>query len=233
MKSDFHITLSIQSIRLCILIGLFASVTVVVCNTILYSYGNIAFWPQWALNLAYWAGSMVLAFAALGFVPTYFALRPAGQFWAIVTSGFLAYFVALGSVGHGSFFPYYSILQAIEVNPKEKIIEDLLVPIQTYNQFLFLVCILILLLGSVFYSVLILVKPTVYPKWMAFCNPALITLPIYILASTEGIYPPLKIVANGIGFHLGLSSHFLLTYYFLRQSSERGKMRTDIKVSTD
>ncbi len=233
MRNNFHITLSMQSIRLFMFVGLFASVTVVVCNTILYSYGNIAFWPQWALNLSYWAGSMVLAFAALGFVPTYFALRPAGQFWAIVTSGFLAYFVALGSVGHGSFFPYYSILQAIEVNSKEKILEDFLVPIQTYNQFLFLVCILILLLGSVFYSVLILVKPTIYPKWMAFCNPALITLPIYLLASAKDIHPIIRIASNGIGFHLGLSGHFLLTYYFLRQSSEQKKVRADVKITTN
>ena len=233
MRRDFHITLSMQSIRLCMLIGLFASVTVVICNTILYSYENIAFWPQWALNLSYWAGSIVLAFAALGFVPTYFALRPAGQFWAIVTSGFLAYFVALGSAGHGSFFSYYSVLQATEVNPEEKVLEALLAPIQTYNQFLFLACVLILLLGSVFYSVLILVKPTVYPKWMIFCNPALITLPIYILSSTEDIYPLLRIVSNGIGFHLGLSGHFLLTYYFLRQSSEQKKVRADVKITTN
>ena len=196
---EFEIKLSLSSLKFFTYVGVFASVTVITCNTILFSFGDIVNAPQWALNLSYWAGSMVLAFAAPGFVPTYFALRSAGSFWALTSSGFLAYFLALGSSGHGSFFAHYSVLQAVHNTPDIKELEALVVPLQTYNNFLFFVAVLILFLGSLFYSITVLTRKTIYPKWMALCNPFLIVLIISIPATIEGVPGIVKIISKGIG----------------------------------
>lgn len=213
---EFEKKFSLSSLKFFTYVGVFASVTVITCNTILFSFGDIVNAPQWALNLSYWAGSMVLAFAALGFVPTYFALRSAGRFWVFTSGGFLAYFLALGSSGHGSFFAHYSVLQAVHNTPNIKELEALVAPLQTYNNFLFFFAILILFLGSLFYSITILTRKTIYPKWMALCNPFLIVLIVSIPATIEGVPGIAKIISKGIGFHLGFIIHFILTYNFIR-----------------
>ncbi|MGD1890477.1 MAG: DUF6796 family protein [Cyclobacteriaceae bacterium] len=216
LDQEFEIKFSLRSLKFLTYVGVFASVTVITCNTIMFSFGDTANWPQWALNLSYWAGSIVLAFAAVGFIPTYFALRLAGRFWVLASGGFLAYFLALGSSGHGSFFANYSIQQAIHNTPSIKELEALAVPLQTYNNFLLFAAVIFLFLGSVFYSVTVFTKKTMYPKWMALCNPFLIVVLISIPAMIEGAPSIVKIVSKGIGFHLGFILHYILTYNFIR-----------------
>ena len=215
---EFQIKFNLNSLKLLTYAGVFASATVITCNTILYSFGfdNFANWSQWALNLSYWAGSMVLAFAAIGFIPTYFALCSAGKVLALASSGFLAYFLAVGSSGHGSFFAHYSILQAVQNTPGIKELEALVIPLQTYNYFLFFVAILMLFLGSLFFSITVLTRKTMYPKWVVICNPFLIALIVIIPGEIEGVPSIVKTVSRGIGFHLGLIIHYILTYRFVR-----------------
>ena len=215
----YQITLSQNILRLCSIAGILASVTVMTCNTILYSFGgDFSNWPQWAINLSYWAGSIVLAFAAIGFVPTYIAIRPSGRFWAICIAGFLAYFVALGSAGHGSISAYYSVLKAIETNPGQTVLTELALPVKNYYGFLMAVCIGALFLGSMFYSFVVFFKDTLYPKWMALWNIFLITLIIYLLSDVQAFSEIARIVLKGIGFHLGLTGHFIFTYIFVNKS---------------
>ncbi|MEM9673128.1 MAG: DUF6796 family protein [Cyclobacteriaceae bacterium] len=215
-NQKFEIQFNANALKFFSAAGLSASLIVIICNTTLYSFGDLGDWPQWALNLSYWAGSIALAFAGIGFIPTYFALRPAGSFWAVSSSGVLAYFLALGSSGHGSFFAHYSILQAVHNSPGIQELETLVLPIQTYNYFLFFSAIFILFLGSVLYSITVAVRPTLYPRWMALWNPLLIALITIIPGEIEGIPDTVRILSRGIGFHLGLAGHFMLTYYFLR-----------------
>ena len=216
LNQRFEIKFNLSSLGFLTYVGVFASLTVIICNTILFSFGETVNWPQWALNLSYWAGSMVLAFAAIGFIPTYFAFRSAGRFWAFVSGGFLAYFLALGSSGHGSFFANYSIQQAIQNTPGVKELEALAVPIQTYNNFLLFAAVTFLFLGSVFYCITILTRKTIYPKWMALCNPFLIVVVVSVPAMIEGLPVIVKVVSKGIGFHLGFIIHYILTYHFIR-----------------
>ena len=219
LDKAFEIKFSLNSLKFFSYVGVFSSLTVITCNTILFSFGDMVNSPQWALNLSYWAGSMVLAFAALGFIPTYFALRSAGRCWVLASSGFLAYFLALGSSGHGSFFAHYSVLQAVHHAPNIEELEALVVPLQTYNHFLFFVAIFILFLGSVLYSITVLTRKTMYPKWMALCNPFLIVLIVSIPAKIESVPSIVKIISRGIGFHLGFIIHFILTYKFIHSYS--------------
>ena len=217
--NQYQITLSQSSLRLCSAIGILASIIVMTCNTILYSFGgDVSIWPQWAINLSYWAGSIVLAFAAIGFVPTYMAIRPSGRSWAILVVGFLAYFVALGSAGHGSASAYYNILQAIEADPGQDVLTRLAAPIHTYYIFLMAVCIGALFLGSMLCSFVVFSKDTLYPKWMALWNIFLITLIIYVLGEVQAFPEMARIILKGIGFHLGLTGHFILTYIFVNKS---------------
>lgn len=218
MKDGIQLTLNLRTIRLFSIAGVFASLTVFTVNTILYSYGgDVSLWPQWAINLSYWAGSIVLAFAAIGFIPTYLALRPSGRFWAIAIAGSLAYFVALGSAGHGSVSAYYNVLQAIENNPNQQVLTDLVTPIHGYYNFLMAVCLGALFLGSTIYSIIVLIKPTLYPKWMALWNIFFIALIIYLLGDIQAFPEMARIILKGIGFHLGLLGHFILTYFFVRK----------------
>lgn len=219
VDQKFDIKFNVRTIRFLSMVGLFASITVITCNTILYAYGDIADWPQWALNLAYWGGSIVLAFAALGFIPTYFALKPSGMFWSISSAGFLAYFVALGSAGHGSFFPLYSILQAVENSPGHPPLDALVSPFRTYTNVLLLTCVLSLFLGSVLYSITVALKTTLYPRWMAVWNPFAIAFLTIVPSQIEGIPLVIKVLSQGIGFHLALGGHFILTYYVLKKST--------------
>lgn len=216
LDQEFEIKFSLSSLKFLTYVGVFASLTVITCNTIMFSFGDTANWPQWALNLSYWAGSMVLAFAALGFIPTYFALRSAGRFWVLASGGFLAYFLALGSSGHGSFFANYSIQQAIQNAPSIKELDALAVPLQTYNSFLLFAAVTFLFLGSVFYCITILTRKTMYPRWMALSNPFLIVVIVSVPAMIEGVPNIVKIVSKGIGFHLGFIIHYILTYHFIR-----------------
>ena len=219
MTTSFQLTLSISAIRFCSFAGILASITVMTCNTILYSYGGeVSVWPQWAMNLSYWAGSIALAFAALGFVPTYFALRPSGRRWAIAISGLLGYFVALGTAGHGSVSAYYNVLQAIEIHPNDDVLTQLAHPIETYYNFLMFVCISALFVGSILYSFVVFFRKTLYPKWMAVWNIFLITLIIFIVGDLQTLPEIARIILKGIGFHLGLLGHFVLTYHFLRKN---------------
>lgn len=217
------LVLDIQILERLTFVGLLGSVMVIVCNSTLYFHGDISDWPQWALNLSYWGGSAAIALIAVAFIPTYVALRSAGRFWSSAPSLMLAYFTALGSAGHGSFFANYSVRQMLVRSESSGLdvqaLEVLLPVIETYNGAIFGVCLFFLFFGSLFYSLAVIFKTTLYSRWMALWNPFAISLlttsPSFI--STEPSF--WRSLSLGVGFHLALIGHFLLTRYVLRKSA--------------
>ncbi|MEM9191158.1 MAG: hypothetical protein AAGF12_18390 [Myxococcota bacterium] len=198
--------------------GMLGSLTVVICNTTLYGHGELEHWPQWGLNLAYWAGSAGLAFAGLGFLPTYVALRPAGRSWAAPPAVLLGYFLALGSAGHGSYFALYSVHQSLlssSGSAPSADLEALRTTLETYTLVMTLIPVTALLVGSVWYSLAVLLRPTLLPRWMAAWNLFAISAVGFVLVELEVLPSVLHGTLKGFGFHLGVLPYFVLTYVFL------------------
>ncbi|MEM9456909.1 MAG: hypothetical protein AAGF11_22210 [Myxococcota bacterium] len=218
-NQPLDVRIDFKTQRILLFAGLVGSVTVVVCNTIMGSYGELDDWSQWSMNLAYWAGSIGLAFAGLGFVPTYVALRPAGFMWAAPPAALLGYFLALGSAGHGSFFAHYSAVQAVNAAAEDPAIlpalEALRSTLALYNLVMFLVPVSVLLIGSMWFSITVLTRPTLYPRWMAAWNIFVIALVTFVIGELEFLPDLIQLVFRGLGFHLGISGYFLLSLHFL------------------
>jgi len=223
-----EIRLGFSTQRALLTVGLIGSLTVVLCNTILYAHGDLVDWPSWALNLAYWGGSIALAFAGVGFVPTYTALRPAGPVWAAPPAALLAFFLALGSAGHGAFFPHYRVLRAVRgAHDSETIaaLESVRVEVAMDNLVMLCVPVFVLLVGSVWYSLTVWLRPTLYPRWMAAWNPFALSCVVMMVAMWSPDGSAVHILAKGLGFHLALSGYFLLSLYFLTRAW--GELRHD------
>lgn len=213
----FRIGLDAQ--RGLLILGLVGSLTVATCNTIMCTHGDIALWPEWSLRLAYWAGSFALAFAGLGFLPTYTMLRPAGVSWAAPPAILLGGFLALGSAGHGSFFAHYRILRWLALDPTlEPAMGGLRDEIALDNLVMVLIPVAVLFVGSMWYSAAVLTRPTLYPRWMAGWNIFAISAVVFGVAETAVDGELVQGVARGLGFHLGVSGYFLLCLYALAKA---------------
>lgn len=205
------------------LLGIVGSLTVVTGNTIMYAYGEEAHAPQWALNTAYWAGSMALAFAGVGFYQTYVALRPAGDGLAMPPAILLAYFFALGSAGHGSFFAPWELEQALldaDIGAQEvNAISALKADLQLHNNVLLLVPFTCLAIGSLWYSYIVFFKATLYPRWMGCLNLFLIAVSVFAAVVFANLTPLAETVLRGLGFHLGALMYFAVSLAVLLRRS--------------
>jgi len=167
---DVHLTF--RALEVFFALSVFASLTVATCNTLVVAHGDILSWPHWAMNLAYWAGSITLASAGVGMgMMTYVALRPAGIRWALPPALLLGYFLSLGSAGHGSFFPVYDVYQVFVATAEGSEAHDTVAALRLrmgmHMFVLFLTPVAILAVGSIWASVTIAFRPTLLPRWMA------------------------------------------------------------------
>lgn len=206
-----------RTVQIFFALTVFASLTVATCNTMVVGHGDISNWPGWSINLAYWAGSISLAMAGAGmFFVTYLALRPAGRRWALPPALLFGLFLSLGAVGHGSFFPLYQTHQLMVGFPEgseiRTVIEELRGQMRWHMIVLFLTPVAVLLVGSVWFSITVWFRPTLYPRWMAAVNLFVIALITFTLGEQTFLPTPIKVLFQGLGFHGGLLLYYLLTY---------------------
>lgn len=216
-----NITLSFRVVQACSIFGIVGSLTVVVGNTILYAHGEPQAWSQWSLNLAYWAGSIALPVASLGYVQLLVGLRPAGTWWATPPVVFLMYFFALGSAGHGSVFPVYEFWQGFaqpnKAQPFIGPIAELKSDLQRHMSVLMLVAVGSMAMGSFWFSASVWFKRTLYPRWMALFNVFMISALTIGVSQIEAIPSPIRTVAAGFGFHLGALALMISSLLILRR----------------
>ena len=216
-----EIILSFRLIQVFAILGVFGSLTVVVCNTILYAHGEPEAWSQWSLNLAYWAGSVALPIAALGYLQLFVGLRPAGKWWAGPPASLLMYFFALGSAGHGSVFPVYEIWQGLphleKGHPSLAEINELKNDLERHMGALMFADAISMVVGSFWFSASVLFKRTLYPRWMAFLNVFAISALTIGISQIDAVPSPIRIIAAGLGFHLGALTLMVTSLIILRR----------------
>ncbi|MEM7335365.1 MAG: hypothetical protein AAF490_25025 [Chloroflexota bacterium] len=218
ITSSKELVLGDKALKFFSILGILGSLTVVIFNTIVFSQGDYPLYPQGAVNRAYWFGSMALAIGGLGFYQVYIALRPAGFYWASPPAFFLAFFMTLGSAGHGSFIPVMEVDQILTLSllsETESALEGLRVELELHNQVLLFTAMGSLAIGSIWYSVTVFFKETLYPKWMGFINIFLITMIVFFLPSFVSLPRFFLKLLEGFGFHLGILSFMGLSLYHL------------------
>ncbi|MFW9997517.1 MAG: DUF6796 family protein [Candidatus Odinarchaeota archaeon] len=172
-------------IRECGIIGIVASLGVLVADLFIYGRSDsfeslpplkrAAGLPLWRLNTGNALGIGLIPFVALGFVPLFYALLPSGFFMAFIVTGLFVYFFGMGPGAHASTVDHYLLHRAREkysINSPETNALDSVISEQgkIYDVLVWLVRVP-LLLGSLVYSVLVLMGNTCLPVWMAIINP--------------------------------------------------------------
>ncbi|MEN0065968.1 MAG: hypothetical protein AAGA48_27755 [Myxococcota bacterium] len=228
-NEDLDVRIPFRTLRWFLLLSVVGSVTVATCNTLVVAHGDIQNWPMWSMNLAYWAGSMTLAFSSVGIVlVTFVGLRPAGLAWALPPALLFGYFLALGSAGHGSFFPLYEthqvMLAAPEGSEARTVVEGLRGQMRLNMFVLFFTPVTLLAIGSIWYSLVVFFRSTLFPRWMGLVNLFAIALATFTLGEQTFIPEPFKTLFQGFGFHGGLLTYYALAYTFLaRRDRESGE----------
>lgn len=213
-----EVVLGDKALKLFSILGILGSLTVVIFNTIAFSQADYPLYPQGAVNRAYWFGSMALAIGGLGFYQMFIALRPAGFYWAAPPAFFLAFFMAIGSAGHGSFVPVMEVDQILELSllsETESALEGLRAELQLHNQVLLITAMTSMAVGSLWYSVTVFFKETLYPRWMGFINIFLITMIVFFVPFNDFLPRFFVKLLEGFGFHLGILSFMGLSLYHL------------------
>jgi len=80
---------------------------------------------------------------------------------------------------------------------------------------MFVTPVTVLAIGSLWYSLAVLIRPTLYPRWMAAVNLFLIAVVTFTLGEQTFVPEPLKTLCQGMGFHGGLLAYYALTYTYL------------------
>ncbi|MEN0068547.1 MAG: DUF6796 family protein [Myxococcota bacterium] len=218
--SQASIAIDFQTVQLSAVLGMLGSLTVIVCNTTLYLHGDPAQWSQWSLNLAYWAGSIALPVASLGYLQLLVGLRPAGRWWSVPPVIALMYFFALGSAGHGSCFPVYEFWQGFEQSAEALTIApvaDLKTDLERHMGVLMSVAMAAMFIGSMWFSATVWFKETLYPRWMAFLNVFMISVPVVVVSQIDVLPDIIQIIAAGLGFHLGAIALMMTSLLMLRR----------------
>jgi hypothetical protein len=179
----------IETVRVCGVVGILASLGMLVADILLYgrsdSFKRLPFieraagLPFWRLNVANALGVGLIPIVALGFVPLFYALRPSGVFAALVVAGSFVYFMGMGAGTHASTVDQYLLHRARERqtnnSPEAKVLDSVISEQGKLQCLLSWMVRIALLLGSLIYSVLVLIGNTHLPAWMAIINPFLLT----------------------------------------------------------
>jgi hypothetical protein len=181
------------AIRTCGIIGIVASLVIVVADIFLLGRKDsfiriptkkrtVGF-PFWRINVGNALGIGLIPLVAFGFVPLFFALRPAGLIAAWVGPGLLGYVFGVGSGGH-SYYAYNGIVHRIQeglpVNsPEARVLEAVSNDHKKLFNTVGFLTIGAYFIGSFAYSIIVLTMHTHFPMWMALINPCLITAIAY------------------------------------------------------
>lgn len=125
------------------------------------------------LLLGHYLGVVAILIEIAGFWAVYRALRPAGERYALPFFLMNAFGAMLGAAFHATFVFVGLTLQAQArvTGTQYSEFAELLASFNTARIGLALPALAAIMLGSLLYAFTVGFKPTLYPRWMAFCNP--------------------------------------------------------------
>lgn len=180
-------------ILICGLVGIVASLGVVVADILLLGRGDsftsvppkkrtVGF-SFWRISIGTTLGVCLIPLVAIGFVPLFYALRPSGLLGSCIAVGLFGYVFGMGSGGH-TFYAYNGIVHRVgEKLTCNSQCTEVLESISNDHKKVFLgmssILLIAYLAGSLAYSCLVLTGKTHLPAWMAAINPFLFTMVAY------------------------------------------------------
>jgi len=199
-------------IRVCGIIGIIASLGMLVADIFIYGRSDsfkhlpplkrAVGLPLWRLNIGNALGVGLIPFVALGFAPLFYALLPSGFFMAFIVTGLFVYFFGMGSGAHASTVDQYLLHRtrekysnnSLEIKALDSVINE---QGKIHNILIWMVRVP-LFIGSLLYSILVLIGNTYLPVWMTIINPFLLTaFAIYserwMPSSIAGYLYPIKV----------------------------------------
>lgn len=210
-------------VRICGLAGIFASLVMIVADTIFLgrweSYTQFPVesrtvgFPFWRLNVGSTLGVCLIPFVAVGFVPVYYALRPAGLIPAAVTIGLLVYFIGMAPGAH-VYYANNGIIQGErkglpDNSPESRVLATIASDQRRIFMGMGYIILTAYLLGSLLYSVLVVSGKTSLPAWMAIINPFALTAAAY--TSSSWVPSVISGYLSPISVYVGVTTLEILT----------------------
>jgi hypothetical protein len=161
------------------------------------------------LLLGHYLGVVAILVEIAGFWSVYRALRPAGEHYALPFFLMNAFGAMLGAAFHATFVFVGLTLQAQSrvTEPVSSEFTELLANFNTARIGLAIPALAAIVIGSLLYAFVVGFKPTLYPRWMAFCNPLVFLLLIVALTLTVPrsalVLAPTAINVSHLLFFLG------------------------------
>ncbi len=219
--------LSETTIRICGIIGILASLVMIVADTIFLGRwesfkqfpveSRTVGFPFWRLNVGSTLGVCLIPFVAAGFVPTYYALKPSGPAMAAITTGLLVYFIGMAPGAH-VYYANNGIIQGLKKQLPAHSPESLVLDAVSFDQrkiFMGMGYIILAayFFGSILFSILVLIGKSSLPVWMAIINPFFLTAAAY----TSSIWAPSVISGylSPVSVYIGVTPLQILTLTLL------------------
>ncbi len=216
-----------STIQICGMLGIFASVGVVIADSILLGRSDSDSFmispkrtvgmPFWRIKVGNLLGLCLIPLVALGFLPLFYALEPIGFFPALITTGLLGYVFILGPGGH-TFYAYngsvYRVREGLAKNsPEAKALDSVMQEHEKILTPLKKMILPIFLIGSLVYSIVVLTGMALLPTWMAIINPFLLST----IAGFAHRWAPTKIAGyiQAAGMYAGVIPLQVLTLLFM------------------
>lgn len=208
---------SVILFRVCGLIGIVASLVMIVADTIFLGRSEsfkhypvrsrtVGF-PFWRLNVGSTLGVCLIPFVAVGFVPLFFALKPAGLIWDFLITGLLVYFIGMAPGAHVYYANNGIIQDLLKKFPEDSPEANVLNAVSRDQRRIFLGMGVIILtayfLGSIALSILVLTGKTSLPVWMAAINPFILTAVAY--TSTHWAPPAISGFLSPVSVYVGVT----------------------------
>jgi len=147
------------------------------------------------LLLGHYLGVVAILIEIAGFWSVYRALQPAGERYALPFFLVNAFGAMLGAAFHATFVFVGLTLQAQSrvTGTAYSEFAELLASFNSARVGLAIPALAAIVFGSLLYAFTVGFKPTLYPRWMAFCNPLIFLL--LIVALTLTVPPSARLLA--------------------------------------
>ena len=177
----------------------------------------------WRLPVGSLIGAMAIPVAIVGLWHIVYALRPAGNRAAWTPFLILAHMLIVGAAFHGGYMLVGPLLkmQHSMVQAGETGFPQLVQQISLYHDVLGVVSAVELVVGGIWFAVVVARKQTRYPRWMAITNPAICGGFPYLIGML--LPAPIGGFVAVTGFNFGALSFIALsTWALTRRRSEMG-----------
>ncbi len=187
-------------------------------------YRTLAVLPEWRLQLGGYGAFIIIGFV-VGVWQLYEGIKPAGAWWSIPPFLLLSNFFICGAIFHflvpfiGAAVKAQAQMQGGELQTMETLVQTM----RSYWLAPYIIAIVSLVIGSLWFACAVLMRPTYFPKWMAALSPlfpigAAFLITRWLPAPFGGyLLPPFVHLATPVIF--GASTALLWNVKIVRQIS--------------